>query len=289
MELLQLKYFAAAAKYQSFTKVAKQYIVPPSSVSHTISKLEDELGMQLFSRNGNKIELNDYGRAFYANISTALDKIADGKEMINSMRYNTVNVTLRSCAYSIIPMLTVFRKSHPDIKLSFDYTVIEQKGSYFIRISAVPFPGDETFNSVQLFSERIRVAIPSCNPLAAKSSLTFADIKDLPVIWFFECQEKDDILNYYKAHGAQPNILIVCGKDSTVAEFVKNDFGIAFYPEYSSPIGKTDGITTLPLESFNVKRTICASWPREFALTDASKVFVDFAVAYFKKYAGAEK
>ena len=283
MELLQLKYFAAAARYQSFTRVAQQYRVPPSSISHTIAKLESELGMQVFSRNGNKIELNDYGRAFYANIDTALEKIEDGKLLVDSMRYRTVNVTLRSCAYSIIPMLTAFRKSRPDVKLSFDYTVIEQKGSYFIRISAAPFAGDENFNSVELFTEPVCVALPSCSPLAQKSALTFADIKDQPVVWFFDPPEQADILRYYKAHGAEPNILIVCGKDSTVAEFVKNDFGIAFYPQSSSPIGKTDGIATLPLEGFDVRRKICASWPKEFILTEASKAFIDFGVEYFKK------
>ncbi|MBQ4556163.1 MAG: LysR family transcriptional regulator, partial [Clostridia bacterium] len=47
MELLQLKYFCAAAKAESFVSVANQYMVPPSSISHTIAKLEKELGAQL--------------------------------------------------------------------------------------------------------------------------------------------------------------------------------------------------------------------------------------------------
>ncbi|MBQ4556170.1 MAG: LysR family transcriptional regulator [Clostridia bacterium] len=282
MELLQLKYFAEAAKLQSFSKVAKKYMVPPSSVSHTIAKLEKELGAQVFARNGNRIELNDYGRAFYNNISSALEKIENGKTIVNDMQNQTISLTLRQCAYSIIPMLTSFKKAFPDLKLFFPFKVIEQKGSFFIRISATPFQGDEDFISVPLFTEDILVAVPSCNPLAQKSKLTFEDIKDVPIAWFYDCPEGNGIFEYFKQNGYEPNILIGCSKDTTVGEFVKNDFGIAFYPKYSSPIGKMDGIAAVPLEGFTVKRTICASWPKEYILSEASKKFVDFGVEYFK-------
>ena len=52
------------ANLRFVVSVAKQYMVPPSSISHTIAKLEKELGTQLFARNGNKISLNDYGRTY---------------------------------------------------------------------------------------------------------------------------------------------------------------------------------------------------------------------------------
>ena len=282
MELLQLKYFTEAVKYESFSKVAEIYRVPPSSISHTIAKLEKELGAQLFARYGNKIALNDYGRAFHERITKALINIEDGKNIVESMHNQTVSLTLRQCAYAIIPMLTEFKKARPDLKLFFPYKIIEQKGSFFIRISSIPFSGDENFISVPLFTEEIMVAVPSCNPLSKKSVLTFEDVKDVPIAWFGEAPENGQILDYYKSNGGYPNILIGCAKDTSVAEFVKNDFGIAFYPKLSSPIGKTEGITTIPLEGFNAKRTIAASWPKEFILTDASKTFVDFAVKYFK-------
>ena len=283
MELLQLKYFCEAVKMGSFSAVAKEYMVPPSSVSHTISRLENELGTELFSRTGNKIALNDYGYAFYENISSAIEKIENGKRIISCMQEQSVSIIVRQGGYSIVPMLTVFREKYPEFKLFFPFKSLEQKGSFFIRISTKPFENDEDFISIPLFEDRILVALSDSNPLSKKDALDFEDIKDLPLVWFNNFPEEKSILDYFKSHDARPNILLECNKDSFAAELVKNDFGIVFYPESTHPIEKSEGIVTLSLKDFNVKRTIYASWPKKFVLNEASKTFLDFAVDYFKK------
>ncbi len=282
MMILQLRYFVEAVRKESFSKVAEKYMVPPSSVSHTISKLEEELGTQLFARCGNKITPNDYGRIFYEQISKALDSIDDGKMLVEVMHNQTVCLTLRQCAYGVIPMLSEFKKARPDINIFFPVKPLEQKGSFFIRISAIPFDRHGEFCYETLFSENIRLAVPSSSPLAEKGTLTFEDIRNEPVVWFSEAPECDGITDYYRSRGGEPNILIACAKDVTVAEFVRNGFGIAFYPELTSPVGKAEGVTTVPLEGFSVKKTVAAAWPREFSLTEASGAFINFAVEYFR-------
>ena len=78
MELLQLRYFKDCAELENFSKVARKNMVPQPSISKTISKLENELGAQLFDRVGRKIILNQNGKFFYDKISTALKNIDDG-------------------------------------------------------------------------------------------------------------------------------------------------------------------------------------------------------------------
>lgn len=75
MELLQLRYFKDAAEIENFSKVAEKNMVPQPSISKTIKKLEDELGCNLFDRNGKKISLNDNGKYFYQHIFPALANI----------------------------------------------------------------------------------------------------------------------------------------------------------------------------------------------------------------------
>ena len=48
MELLQLRYFFDSAKTESFAKTAEKYMVPASSVSASVKRLEKELGCKLF-------------------------------------------------------------------------------------------------------------------------------------------------------------------------------------------------------------------------------------------------
>ena len=47
MELLQLKYFYESAQTESFAKTAEKHLGPPSSVSASIKRLEDELGYKI--------------------------------------------------------------------------------------------------------------------------------------------------------------------------------------------------------------------------------------------------
>ena len=281
MELLQLEYFCRAVREGSFSAVARHSMVPPSSVSHTISRLERELGCELFSRTGNRIALNDYGHAFYENVSGALESIETAKSTLCGMKEQTVSVMVLQGGYSVVPMLSAFREKHPEIGLRFPLKSLEHRGNFVIRISAEPFDDKGGAEFVHLFDERILVAIPEGDPLSAKSTLCFDDIRDKPVIWFGEAPESAEILDYYRARGARPNIMLECRKESFAAELVKNGFGIAFYPESAHPIGKSEGVRTRVLSDLDVLRSIYASWPKRFSPNSAAETFIDFAVDYF--------
>ena len=54
MELLQLKYFRVIAETENISKAAEQLYIAQPSLSMTLKRLEDELGIPLFDRNGKK-------------------------------------------------------------------------------------------------------------------------------------------------------------------------------------------------------------------------------------------
>lgn len=207
IELLQLKYFCAAAKTESFVAVAKQYMVPPSSISHTIAKLEKELGAQLFARNGKRIALNDYGRTFYGHIHIALSKIEDGIISVNDLHKKTVSLILREGASPMIGMIAKFKEKHPDFEVVFPMVNREQIGSFFLRISAKPFANEENFTSVPFFTERILVAVPSNAPIAKKDALSFEDIKNQSIISFYKAPEQNWLDGYFKKTHTNPKQL----------------------------------------------------------------------------------
>ena len=90
MELLQLRYFKAAAELENFSAVAEKYYVPQPSISATIKKLENELGVQLFDRNGKRITLNSNGKIFYEKVAAAINSIDDGVSSLQSEKKNIV-------------------------------------------------------------------------------------------------------------------------------------------------------------------------------------------------------
>ena len=77
MELTQLRYFQAAAKYEHITQAAAELYTSQSSLSKTIARLEQELGQTLFDRVGNHIRLNSSGRQFYQAVNLILQTLDD--------------------------------------------------------------------------------------------------------------------------------------------------------------------------------------------------------------------
>lgn len=62
MNLTTLRYFISVASLGSITEVAKEAYVSQSAVSKTIKQLEEEIGVELFDREGRTIKLNQQGK-----------------------------------------------------------------------------------------------------------------------------------------------------------------------------------------------------------------------------------
>lgn len=90
MELLQLRYFLELAKSKHLTKTAEKLMISPPSLSSTIHKLEDELGVKLFDRKAQRIYLNENGKIYYKYVENALNLLEEGKEAIAPREKNRI-------------------------------------------------------------------------------------------------------------------------------------------------------------------------------------------------------
>ena len=75
MELLQLRYFATVARLENITRAAAFHRIPQSAMSKTISKLERELDIPLFTREKNQLALTEEGRTLYQGVKNALGSL----------------------------------------------------------------------------------------------------------------------------------------------------------------------------------------------------------------------
>src|SRR5262245_23909416 len=71
VEWQQLLYFREVAQQQHFTAAANRLTLSQPALSRSIARLEHELGVPLFDREGRSVRLNRYGKAFLAHVERA--------------------------------------------------------------------------------------------------------------------------------------------------------------------------------------------------------------------------
>ena len=64
MEIHQLQYVVAVAKYKSFTQAANAINISQPSLSLQINKLEEELGIKIFERTTRTVKITPAGADF---------------------------------------------------------------------------------------------------------------------------------------------------------------------------------------------------------------------------------
>ncbi len=62
MEIFELRYFLGVAEHENIHRASEKQGVSPASLSKAIQRLEDELGVPLFTKQGRNIFLTDHGR-----------------------------------------------------------------------------------------------------------------------------------------------------------------------------------------------------------------------------------
>src|SRR3954464_8445122 len=81
MDLNRAATFIRVIEAGNFTRAAEQLGLPTSSISRSVAKLEDDLGITLLERTTRRIALTDAGRAFFERAREALA----GLEEANSL------------------------------------------------------------------------------------------------------------------------------------------------------------------------------------------------------------
>lgn len=92
MNLQQLQYFKVISQTKNFTTASNILSITQPALSKAISKLEEELDVQLFEREGRNIKITKYGEVFLKYAESALDDIEKGIEKIHDMKTNNDNI-----------------------------------------------------------------------------------------------------------------------------------------------------------------------------------------------------
>jgi DNA-binding transcriptional LysR family regulator len=182
MDLFEgMRIFAAVVETKSLTKAGQRLGLSPSTVSKSISNLEERFGVTLLDRTTRRLWITEVGENFHARCLQVLDDVARTEAEISELRVNPRG-TLKVTAPPVFVMrhlatrLPTFLAEHPEIRLDLMLTsenvdLSEQGIDVAIRIASSV---DPAFIAVPLaISHRAFCAAPSY--LASNGTPTHPD------------------------------------------------------------------------------------------------------------------
>jgi DNA-binding transcriptional LysR family regulator len=121
-DLALYRVFYTVAHHKNISSAAAALFISQPAVSKSIKKLEDEVGLRLFSRSSKGVELTSEGRVFYTYIKKALHTISDGEQVLEQLKNKeqgtiTIGVSTTLCRYFLLPYLKPFISNYPEIKI----------------------------------------------------------------------------------------------------------------------------------------------------------------------------
>lgn len=285
MELLQLRYFRSAAQLENFSKAAEQHMIPQSAMSKTIRKLENELGCELFTRQGKRIALNENGKLFLKRVDAALCSLDTGISELKPKELHVIRVYVQSGIRFIPDLVSAFEKSYPDIKVicyqgepvlilgeEFDFTLYQ-------------LPIDETIYNYRIMMEdEIALAAPSNSKYARKKEISLSSLKNETFIAFCKGNQLRSFTDQLcMEEGFSPNVIFEAKESSVFRSMIEANTGLALVPATSWNTLKNERVTLVPFKH-HPKRQLALAWKKQLILSPDKQLFLDFTSNWFSQF-----
>ena len=288
MELLQLRYFRALAEEEHLSKTAEALMISQPALSLTIKKLENELGVKLFDREGRGIKLNDNGRLFFLYIKNALDSIdAATAELSRRAAASDDHLKLGIMSpYAWQDLTCEFATLHPEIVLSqrsvedSSYVNMLLNGEIDFHISNIyadeDKKGKDGLEYMNITEDAMVLVVPENSHLATKQSVRFSELRSEAFISRPPRQTFQLMTDSMcKSAGFTPRVSMIC--DYTTREaMVASGGGLSFTSYAALRWLNQPGVRTVRISDETARFQHQLIWKKDREFTESMKIFMEF-------------
>ena len=172
MNLQQIRYFVTTAQLESVSKAAEIYHISQSSLSKNIARLEEELGMPLFERNGKRISLNKAGERFLESSIVILretESAVSDMHLMMSGEDLTIKIGFAGKINALSRCLKEFRAKHPNIQYELKSDIEDLDHIDINAFDVLIYPDEPRymrFSGYRINEEKYYLAVPAESELA---------------------------------------------------------------------------------------------------------------------------
>lgn len=288
--------FEVAARHLSFQQAAEELDVTPTAISHQIKVLEDYLRLPLFRRRPRPLALTEAGQLLYPAVHESLDVMAKAIAQLKRVPEFidlTVSVTPVFAAKWLVPRLSDFQRTYPDIDLRLQTSndvadLRAQTVDLAIRYGRGTYPG---LTVRQLMSD---VFVPVCSPHLLDRERPLQEPRDLvhyPLLhfeWIHYGTAAPSWKNWFTQAGINmidPNRGAKFNEESLAIQAAVAGQGVALCSSIHVADDLASGFLVRPLadvlEGFNYSAVYLENHPKEHLILQFLAWLVELADRFF--------
>jgi DNA-binding transcriptional LysR family regulator len=189
-----LRYFVAVAEELHFTRAAERLYLSQPALSKQIRRLEHNLGVELFDREGPGVRLTMAGAALLPHAEAVVAEWQRAEATVEGVRSAAratlvVGMSTSPGRGGLLPTIrSRFNNQHPEVTLTLrqvgwdDPTAGLADGRSDVAFVWLPLPAPERYDWTVLLHEPCDVAMSDQHPLADRDVIDFQELADEPFL-----------------------------------------------------------------------------------------------------------
>ena len=259
MNLQQLRYVSEVARRNlNVSEAAAALHTSQPGVSKQIRALEEELGVDVFVRQGRRlVAITDAGREIVATVDRILAEIGNLKTVGAEFAHHekgtlAIGVTHTQARYALPQVVTEFKRRFPDVKLKLlqgnphQLARLVLKGEADLAIATEALDEYDELVTVPCYSWHHCVVVPKRHPLAKVSPLTLEAIAQYPIVTYDPTFAGRTALDKtFAARGLEPEISLTALDSDVIKSYVALGLGVGIISSRAYRAGKDEGLVAL--------------------------------------------
>ena len=271
MNLHQFRFVREAVRQKfNLTEAAKALFTSQPGVSKAIIELEEELGIDIFTRHGKRIRgLTEPGRQVLKSVETILQEVEGlkriGKEFAAQDSGSfTIATTHTQARYSLPPVVQSFAQKFPKVRLSLLQGNPKQVADMVLHnqadlaIATEAIAEVDGLVSLPCFQWEHMVVVPHDHPLTRQPSISLEELAAYPLITYdaaFAGRNKIDLA--FTRRGLKPDVVLEAIDADVIKTYVELGMGVGIIAGLAYSASRDTALAAIPaghLFGMNVSR-----------------------------------
>jgi LysR family cys regulon transcriptional activator len=260
MNLHQFRFVQEAVRRNlNLTEVAKSLHTSQPGVSKAIIELEEELGIEIFSRHGKRLKrVTEPGQHVLRSIEVILREVGNLKrigEQFSAEDSGTLSIaTTHTQARYVLPVpVAKLREAYPNVNISLHQGAPAQVAQMVMDEVAEIGIATESLSeypelvTLPCYEWEHMLVIPKSHPLAGKVRITLEDLASEPIITYHPSfTGRTRIDKAFAAKGLTPRIALEAIDSDVIKTYVRLGLGVGIVAEMAVKDGLDDDLVARP-------------------------------------------